>query len=304
MRAVLLELDHALERQTMLADAVARGRGQVIDARDLGPRLRLWSLPAPLTELRRRLAAALPPEAGPQLVFAGSGDFHHVTPLLVERALAGMGEPVTIVHFDNHPDWARFAPGWHCGSWVGRAARLEGVRKVVTVGVTSDDIAPRKAREGDLALVADGRLELFAWSGPEAAAPLSLGGGRWPTVAGLGEDDFLDRLDIAVPAGAVYVTIDKDVLRPQDAVTNWDQGQASLEFVEAAVRRVACGRRVVGADVVGDWSAPAYGAGPLAWLKHAEALLDQPRARPEAAALAVNERANLRLLQLFEGVAS
>jgi hypothetical protein len=301
---VLLNLDDALERQGALAAAVAERDGKVLCARDLGPSLRLWSLRRPLEALRARLAEALPEAGEPELVFAGSGDFHHVTPTLLARAVARAGEPVTVVHFDNHPDWARFATGLHCGSWVGRAARLEGVERVITVGAASPDLGRRKAPEGDLALVAEGRLEVFAWTAPDGGPELRLAGRAWPTISALGEAAFLDLLDATVATRAVYVTIDKDVLRREDAVTNWDQGQASLDFVEAAVRRIARGRRLVGADVVGDWSRPAYGHGPCAWLKRGEAFLDQPlRAPPAEAAAGVNEAANLRLLELFAGVA-
>jgi hypothetical protein len=302
VRPVLLNLDDALERQEALGRAVARRGGRVVPARDLGPALRLWSRAAPLQALRRRLADGAADDGEAELVFAGSGDFHHVTPLLLERAVARVREAVTVVHFDNHPDWARFAPGRHCGSWVGRAARMDGVRQVVTVGVTSADVGAAKARQGDLALVAEGRLEIFAWAAPDGAAELSVGGRGWPTCTGAGEAAFLMQVDAAVRSPAIYVTIDKDVLRRQDAVTNWDQGQASLGFLDRAVRLLARGRRLVGADVVGDWSSPGYGRGPAGWLKRGEAFLDQPRRRPDRdAADAVNQAANLRLLQLFAG---
>jgi hypothetical protein len=294
-------LDDALGRQGALGAAVAACGGRVVCARDLGPAFRLWSRATTLDALRQRLTAV--DEA--EVVFAGSGDFHHVTPLLIERATALADEPVTVVHFDNHPDWARFAPGQHCGSWVSRAARLDGVHQVVTVGVTSRDVEPGRAGAGDVALVAEERLELFAWSLPDGRSELSVAGRSWPTVAALGETAFIAYLDAAVRTRAVYVTIDKDVLRPQDAVTNWDQGQASLDFVEACVRRIARGRRLVGADVVGDWSAPAYGWGPAGWLKRGEAFLDQPHRPPApAAADAVNQAANLRLLDLFTRAAA
>jgi len=304
VRPVLLELDEALERQPGLRAAAAARGGAELAARDLGPALRLWSRPGVLRALARRLEAALPPGREPEIVFAGSGDFHHVTPLLLERAIARAGEPVTVLHFDNHPDWARLAVGPHCGAWVRRAARMAGVAQVITVGLTSEDVGA-KAEEGDLALVAQGRLQLFAWRAPGGAAELRIGDHAWPTVAHLGESAFLDHLDAAVRTRSVYVTIDKDVLRPEDAVTNWDQGEASLDFVEAAVRRIAWRRRLVGADVVGDWSPPAYGHGPMAWAKRAEAFLDQPRRAPDAGlACAVNEAANLRLLNLFAGAAA
>lgn len=305
MRPVILQLDDAFERQPAFADAVLARGGRVLAARDLGPALRLWSAPARLSELAGRLEACLPEGGDAQLVFAGSGDFHHVTPLLLERALRRTSEPVTLVHFDNHPDWVRFAMGRHCGSWVGRAARLEKVARVVTVGVTSRDIGRAKAREGDLSLISEGRLDMFAWSAPDGGGEVALQGRAWPTIEALGEVAFLDTLDAAIPTHAVYVTLDKDVLRPEDAVTNWDQGRASLDFVLAAVRRLARGRRIIGADVVGDWSRPVYGGGPAAaLLKRGEAMLDQPRRRPAAeAAGRTNTAVNLRLLDVLTELA-
>jgi hypothetical protein len=304
MRPVILQLDESLERQAALEAGVRARGGRVMPARDLGPSLRLWSRDATLDQLKRRLKAELPTRGEAEVVFAGSGDFHHVTPIMLERAIAATSAPVTLVHFDNHPDWVRFARGRHCGSWVGRAARLPGVARVITVGVTSRDIGRAKAREGDLALIADDRLDLFAWSAPDGGDEVVLEGRAWPTIAALGEDAFLARLDGAIPTTAVYVTLDKDVLRPADAVTNWDQGQASLDFVLAAVRRIAGTRRLIGADVVGDWSKPVYGGGAgAALLKRGEALLDQPwrHSRP-AEADQVNEAVNLRLLELFAGL--
>jgi len=305
MRPMLLNLDGALERQPLLCAATRAAGGRMLCARDLGPHLRLWSRRAHLAELRRRLSGALPKDAEPEVVFAGSGDFHHVTPLLLERALAEVSEPVTLIHFDNHPDWARFAAGSHCGSWLAAAARQSGVRQVVTIGVTSTDVGPRKSREGDLSLIAEGRLAVFPWAAPGGREALSLGGQTWPAITALGEDRFLDLLDATVSTRAIYATIDKDVLQPAQAVTNWDQGAASLEFVEAALHRLLAGRTLVAADVVGDWSAPDYGRGPPAWLKRGEALLDQPRRRPDTAhADAVNEAANLRLLHAFQEAAA
>jgi hypothetical protein len=87
MRAALLHLDAALTGQETLAAKVAEGGGRAVNARELGPALRLWSRPPALERLRARLRDDLPASAGPAMVFSGSGDFHHVSPLLLERAL-------------------------------------------------------------------------------------------------------------------------------------------------------------------------------------------------------------------------
>jgi hypothetical protein len=302
MRPVFLNLDGALAEQPAL---LRQGGGLAIEACDLGPALRLWSRPRALAALAGRLREQAR-SVGPELVFAGSGDFHHVTPLLIERAIqAADYGPVTVIHFDNHPDWVRFDNGLHCGSWVGRAARLDGVAKVITVGVCSGDIDQPERKRADLDLVAERRVELYPYRAPDGGPILKVGDQAWLSIEALGEGGFVAFLAERITTPTVYITIDKDVLRASDAVTNWDQGQLSLDGLEAMIRAVAGRARVIGADVVGDWSPPHYGPGPLAaLLKIGEAFLDQPRGAPPAdVARHTNEAANLRLLSLFAEVA-
>lgn len=305
MRAALLHLDDALTPQGRLRQAVRQADGRILDYRDLGPSLRLWSRPPALERLRARLASALPASFGPLVVFAGSGDFHHVTPLLVERALAAAGSPpVTVLHFDNHPDWVKFSPGAHCGSWVRWAARLPQVRRVITVGVCSPDIEPPAARHADLEIIQDGRLEVYAYRAEFAPQAVTVGGRRWPTIEGMGEAAFADFLPGRIETEAVYVTVDKDLLRADEAGTNWDQGRTSVAFLKHLIERATAGRRLIGADVVGDWSRARYGGGVLAGLlKQGEAVLDQPWRRPAARLIARNEGVNLALLEHLQAVA-
>jgi hypothetical protein len=147
---------------------------------------------------------------------------------------------------------------------------------------------------------------MYAWQAPDGGDEVALEGRTWPTIAAMGEAAFIAHLAAEISTRALYVTIDKDVLGPEGAVTNWDQGRASVDFLVAAIKAAADGRRVVGADVVGDWSKPVYGDGPMAYaLKHGEAFLDQPWSRPEpAAANALNEAVNLRLFGLFSELAA
>jgi hypothetical protein len=301
VRTALLHLDTALTEQRRLAQSVSARGGRGVDLRHLGPALRLWSRPWALQRLRSRIASELPAAQGPTLVFSGSGDFHHITPTLLARACEAAGHPpVTLLHFDNHPDWVRFANGVHCGSWVGWAARLPNVARVVTVGVCSDDIRRPDGKSADLDLVSEDRVELYAYRAPDGAASVAVAGRVWPTIEAMGEAAFLDFLPTRIPTADVYLTIDKDVLRSADAGTNWDQGRTSLAFLKAMLSKIGEHHRVIGADVVGDWSPAVYGGGLLAGLlKQGEALLDQPWSRPAPAARAVNEAANLELLDLI-----
>ncbi len=298
MRALHLHLDDALKVQPALRASARRFDLVELEARDLGPALRLWTRPRAFESLRARLRQQMSGD-GPWLSFTGSGDFHHVSVLLMARAIAAAGGPVTVLHFDNHPDWVRFSRGVHCGSWVGRAVRLGAVQRLVTVGVCSSDI--ERPRNTDLAPIRAGKLEIYPYRRRHGRPTLELGGNCWPTIASLGERRFVDLLLQRIPTRDVYVTIDKDALRPDDAVTNWDQGEMSLQGLSAMLGAVAAEHRIIGADVVGDWSPPRYAGRVDRWLKRAEAFIDQPHAA-QRAAVAVNEPVNEHLLNLFAGL--
>lgn len=301
MRAALLHLDDALRAQRQLTAAVHWSGGIDLDCRDLGPELRLWGRPEPLERLSARLRDLAPAGIGRLAVFAGSGDFHHLTPILLARALEGAGgRPATVVHFDNHPDWVRFEPGMHCGSWVGNAARLPGIARIVTIGVCSRDIQRPQARGADLELVLEDRVELYPYHAPGSAPALRICGREWPSIGAMGEEAFVDFVPSRIPTDDLYITIDKDVLRADDAATNWDQGQASLRFLTSMLSAIAERHRIIGVDVVGDWSKAVYGGGLLAQvLKRGEALMDQPWSRPDAVARGRNETVNLELFDLL-----
>jgi hypothetical protein len=108
---------------------------------------------------------------------------------------------------------------------------------------------------------------------------------------------LLDRLS----PHAIYLTIDKDVLTPEYALTNWDQGQMPLTFLLQAVRYLAQRTNILGIDVVGDYSQPHYtGSWFSTLLKRAESWYDQPRSPPNLTVAAqCNSATNQTLLSLF-----
>lgn len=60
---------------------------------------------------------------------------------------------------------------------------------------------------------------------------------------------------------AVYFSVDKDVLSPEYARTNWDQGTMTLEELFSAVSELSYGRTVLGVDICGGLSV-SKGASP------------------------------------------
>jgi arginase family enzyme len=276
-----------------------------VDLRDLGPSLRLWSRRRNVDAARARIAAAADPR--PSVTFMGSGDFHHLAALLAER----IEEPFTLLHFDNHPDWVRLAPRWHCGSWINRVLALPNVQRVVTVGCCSDDLADPGRKGGNLPALDAGRLALFPWQHEASRVRRHIADGpghawregriHWRNLADMRLQEAIDTVMAAIPTEAVWITIDKDVLPEREALTNWDQGQMPLAALLAMLQAAGQRKRVLGADICGEYSPPRHAN----WLKRVESKMDQPaRGTADQERIEGNVRSNCALAQiLFEACA-
>ncbi|MBS1167873.1 MAG: hypothetical protein H6R00_3898 [Proteobacteria bacterium] len=312
MQLYLLHLDEALEAQAEFVRTCLMAGCQEIDARDRGRDFRLWARQTVVDDLHHVLRVNLSgARKEPKLCFTGSGDFHHISSLLVDLALDEAAEPVTVIHIDNHPDWVHFSDGLHCGSWINRVADHPAVDRVITIGVCSSDLVSPERKGANLGLLASGRLELYPFDHSPSRVKAHLGGGNsfeqrsgylhWQTMAEFGYERFLERLMARIDTEAVYISLDKDVLCPSDAITNWDQGQMKLTDVLRLLSAIGKSRRIIGADVTGDYSRPRYGGG--AWtrlMKLGESLIDQPRdVPPDAEIVNINSAANYALLDVF-----
>jgi arginase family enzyme len=241
----------------------------------------------------------------------GSGDFHHVTALLLDTALELRPVSTTLVHFDNHPDWVNFEGGMHCGSWINSALLNPKIEKVVTVGVCSSDLRNPERKGANLRWLREGKLELYPYEHPPSRVSAEYGSGAsyrqdgralyWKSISEVGEENFIDLILSRIGTEAVYFTIDKDVLGADDAVTNWDQGRMRLPYLMALISEIGSRHRVVGADVIGDYSVPSYAGGlKTRLLKQAEIFIDQPRLRQAADAVRnINSAANHALLEVL-----
>src|SRR5689334_23066956 len=131
MQARVLDLDASLLGQPGLLAAIERGQVRCLSLRDIADRLRIVANRAALRELERRIALDDHARAAePCVNFVGSGDFHHVTAVLLAR----FAEPLTVIHVDNHPDWVAWPRNFNCGGWVNRALELPTVERVITLG--------------------------------------------------------------------------------------------------------------------------------------------------------------------------
>lgn len=297
----------------------------IIPARDLHDRLRYWCDRETLKELRSRVLEHLPSMAGTILLY-GSSDFHNLSYLWISM----LEEPVSILHFDNHTDWVKVPPreAIHAGSWVRHAMDLEHVAKVVQLGVNGDlemqlvPPTPTGPLTHDFALFETGRLETYPHALKRATylgavkVPEVCGRSRtglittrvdWRTILDEGIATILDEALDRLPTEAVYISIDKDVLRDADCFTNfygWQQGTLSLDELVIALERIARRKRIVAVDVNGDAS-PARFTGD-GWTgkrlfsikdrKLKSEMFEDPRLN------ALNAVSNLRILGALTGV--
>jgi arginase family enzyme len=232
-----LDLDGAWERNCVPFEAV--------DLNTWGPRLRFS---APSREVEK-FYREIEPRLGPFVLY-GSGDFHHLTALWVRR----VREPVTVVSFDNHPDWDIRPPRWCCGSWVNRALELPHVRKVSVWGCGNFECWWPHKIFGNRRAEREGRLEVHPWADDRPATARTRRGA-------IVKQDWQRRfLAFAkeLAGESVYVTIDLDCLRAQEAVTNWENGNFAVDDLEWALRELRNTTRVVAGDICGAFSTPRY----------------------------------------------
>ena len=251
----ILDLDGSLTRQSEL-----RAHAAALPLRGLGPHLRYLCTRANL----QRFGARLDPQDRHRLTFTGSGDFHHLTAEL----LRAFREPLSVVAFDQHPDWDITAPWACCGSWVNAALRLPQVKKIVVIGAGEEDLGGWHLLRGNMKAVWRGQLEIYpaTWARSKTldrstrvsrCAAQSCGKVRWQTVEKLGWDELMTRVIADLPTRRVYVSVDKDCLARNAAVSNWGAGELELDDVCAAIERLGRETEIVGADVTGEWSGGA-----------------------------------------------
>jgi len=308
----LLHLDDALLLQPEFLGLCRKKNAHELHLEELGSHVRLWGMPRDLQDVYDQLQPFLKKDDNqPVITFMGSGDFHHISALLLGTVIEGEKNKVTLIHFDNHPDWVHAEPETHCGSWINRALSLPGIEKVITIGVCSDDLSWPEFKGANLLAMRSGDIELFPFSHRPSyvVKQYQFGIGYrqegqklyWNNLIDLPVGEAYELLLSRIKTKAIYITIDKDVLSPDDAVTNWDQGKMRLSFLLGLLRPLCERYQVLGIDVNGDYSAPHYGGNLKTMLKKKiEIWLDQPRAQPDNVRTNdCNSRSNTALLKLF-----
>ena len=218
----------------------------VIEAREWGPRLR-FSAPSRLIE---EFFHGFSPRLAPFLVY-GSGDFHHLSALWIRR----LAEPFVLVSFDNHPDWDVRPPRWGCGGWINRALELPLVEKVSVWGCGNFECWWPRQLFGNRRAERRGELEVHPWADERPASQQNRRGAILRSNWRAKFTQFVQ----ALGGSGVYVTIDLDCLRSEDAVTNWESGRFTVDDVVWALMQLrASNARIVGGDICGAFSPPKY----------------------------------------------
>lgn len=163
------------------------------------------------------------------IYFIDSGNYHYMSRIGIGR----VKEPFNLLVFDNHTDMQLPAFGGllSCGGWI--ASALEEVQKLQEVWL----IGPDEEAYGQVEETFKDRVHFLSRE--------RLAEARQYMAEKKGSEEELIR-SLEIPANIpLYISIDKDVLCPEDADTNWSQGDMRLETMvrclECAVSRCKAG---------------------------------------------------------------
>ncbi len=231
-----------------------------LDLREWGPQLR-FSAPPHLVE---NFYQGNESRLAPFLLF-GSGDFHYLTALWARRAT----QPIVLVSFDNHPDWDIRPPKWGCGGWVNRALEIPRVQKISVWGCGNFECWWPHQLFGNRRAERAGKLEVHPWADDRPVKDRQRRGAMLRENWREHFEEFARNLESA----NVYVTIDLDCLRAEEAVTNWENGRFEVVDLIWALTELRKRCRIVGGDICGAFSRPSYAR----WKQRFASEFDHPK---------------------------
>lgn len=182
---------------------------------------------------------ALKPEG---LHFLDSGNYHYVSKIWLDK----IEEEFQLLVFDHHTDMQvpAFGDILSCGGWIKQALDTNPLlHKVYLAGPPDSEELRSELEQYGPRLVWIGEEKLEVRSRGAKLGP----GGQTALEPGSGIISCLDNSGLPI-----YISFDKDILSPSEAVTNWDQGQAKLKDVLNCIREAASRRSIIGADICGE----------------------------------------------------
>jgi arginase family enzyme len=298
----ILNFDDSLTRQLNL---IERFKPQILDFKYIGPSARLWLN----KEDARKISSQLSGKPKDTITFLGSGDFHHISGLLIEQ----FSDPLSVILFDNHPDWDILPPHLGCGSWVSYILRKPNIKEVVIFGPFSDDLSTFRIQTANLDSLKAGRVRVYPYSHQptrvffknnlkndcmEVKKGLFSEIIYWQELKGKELRQFIPSVLSGLATKKVYVSIDKDCLKAEYALTNWEEGGFGLEELSAILGWIKNNLDIAAVDIAGEYSRPKI----KGLLKNICSRIDHPRdfsAKDKSREFIydTNERTNIQLLE-------
>ena len=175
------------------------------------------------TEAERQLKELMAHSPLKDVHWIDSGDYHYLSKLWTDRVEV----PFTLVVLDHHPDMQRpmFGELLSCGSWVRVALEQNPLLKQVWLIGVDDKLIEETTGFGDKVKVVRESDLLYR----------SL-------------DEIIEAMQMDHP---VYISLDKDVMSPNECTTNWDQGSMTWRQLETLLKQLMK-HQVLGIDICGE----------------------------------------------------
>jgi len=266
---------------------------EIIDFTSLASSARLYFS----SKIRKKISDILGLHRKKYPVFLGSGDFHHVSEILTSK----INEPFSLIVFDFHPDWDILPPRFGCGSWITQALKNKNISKCVLIGMGSDDLSFPNLQTANLKALKNNRLEIYPYKHKPSRVyfrDINSNKINWHQLEKKDLTKFTLGLISRLPTKKIYISIDKDCLKQEFALTNWEQGLLYLDQLLIMLKLFRENLDIIGLDITGDYSAPKI----KNLIKAVISRLDHPkdftaRNYPADLIASVNEQTNQAILK-------
>ena len=159
--------------------------------------------------------------------FLDNGNYHYMTLFFTEK----IHEPFSLVLFDHHTDIQKpMIEGMiSCGSWAGEMLKKSHyLKQMILIGPA------QKSLDG---IDPDLKEKLICISMEEVRN---------------GEiREKIPQINMEIP---IYISVDKDVLSPLYARTNWNQGDMPIDILKQLILEVFEHQKIIGVDICGECS--------------------------------------------------
>ena len=189
-----------------------------------------------MEEIRNRISDFSPKG----IHFLDSGNYHYMSRIWIEK----IERPFRLLVFDNHTDMQLPAFGGllSCGGWIAAALNeLPNLKEVILIG--PDEEAYSQVEE-------DLKKKVYFLSREKLAQLNKLSAVMHNKEHAAEIKAFQSKLPL-------YISIDKDILRPGEADTSWSQGDITLEQLMMWIDlTITCGKEtgsgLIGVDICGE----------------------------------------------------